>query len=532
MPVEFPIVIAEHLDTYTHRIGIRFGWKLSYVSFRNFQLTLHRMDTRPGWNRLISQPEAMVNIPLVKLYHDPVTLVRGRDVFHEGGATAYSTIVTTERLTEAIMLAREAIATGWLPEDEDAFGPEPFEMCDIDELPIALHNASQTHDHCMACEETLPTTFLQQWAIRGNRNTYTASLCHACRDHGASLNEYIYVQDCVHCGGLTDDLGHDIIDYFEDMDVPVCHSCLDELDFCEEGEHYVGRYTVNDDDACEDCYRSANSPAQFIRSWNYRPNLEFHPEVPTNPLHPLYIGIELEMSWPYFGTTRREEAFEWLQTLNEDHGSLLFAKSDSSVNDGFEVVSHPMEPQWALEYFPFDFFQEAIENGALETHQSAGTHIHVDKASLTTAQLWKILQVHKKMDVLCGTIGGRGTSSQWADWRNMGRINEQMMRIAREKGRAFGDVERYVPVNVRNEQTIELRYMAGSINPDMIKKNIEWVQALYDFTNYISVQDIKDGVLDNQSYLVGWILNGEYPSLANYLSNNIIIPASMPERVS
>lgn len=114
----------------------------------------------------------------------------------------------------------------------------------------------------------------------------------------------------------------------------------------------------------------------------------------------------------------------------------------------------------------------------------------------------------------------------------MGRINEQMMRIAREKGRAFGDVERYVPVNVRNEQTIELRYMAGSINPDMIKKNIEWVQALYDFTNYISVQDIKDGVLDNQSYLVGWILNGEYPSLANYLSNNIIIPASMPERVS
>ncbi len=105
-----------------------------------------------------------------------------------------------------------------------------------------------------------------------------------------------------------------------------------------------------------------------------------------------------------------------------------------------------------------------------------------------------------------------------------------MKEIARRKGEAFGSAERYVPVNVQNEETLELRYMAGSINPEMIRKNIEWVQALYDFTDYISIDDIKQGVLDEQQYLLGWVMNGKYPSLAKYLTNRILIPAEMPAR--
>lgn len=106
-----------------------------------------------------------------------------------------------------------------------------------------------------------------------------------------------------------------------------------------------------------------------------------------------------------------------------------------------------------------------------------------------------------------------------------------MFFIARKKGEAFDNPERYVAINLQNDNTIELRYMEGGIRSDNIKKNIEWVKALYDFTDHISVADIRSGALDDQSYLLGWIMDKEkYPAVHKFMKNRVLIPKALPER--
>lgn len=533
MPTEFPIIIDEATDAYITGDGTRFGWRFAYVNYEQFQLSIHPVDPRPGHNRLLRDPQAYINMPLSQIYTLSGALMTQRDFYTGTSYSYWNSVLSPEGFTALLEVARQAIAEGWLPAAEDEQGPVPFDMCPDDNMPMRLHGLSGRHAPCVECEGIIPFSLVDTYQIYTVNGYEEVALCYFCSQNGVSVYDIYDLVTCTHCAGLIERDATDLVTYYNSIDQPICHSCLDdELGFCEGNEHFVAWDEMDDDYTCSNCLIEGNNPMRFVRSWNYRPNLEFHPDIPTDPLRPLYIGIELEMSWPGWTGAVRDEASDWLEAMEIEYNGLLYAKSDSSVSDGFEVVTHPMEPQWALDNFPFQFFQDAINMGARETHNSVGTHIHIDKASLTTAQLWKILMLHQNLSQFCGTVGGRGTNTTYANWQNNTWINENIKTIAQQKGQAFGQAQRYVPVNVQNEQTIELRYMAGSIEPDMIRKNIEWVQALYDFTNYITVQDIKQGVLKDQSYLAGWVLNGKYPSLANYVKQNLVIPAAMPERTT
>jgi hypothetical protein len=72
--------------------------------------------------------------------------------------------------------------------------------------------------------------------------------------------------------------------------------------------------------------------------------------------------------------------------------------------------------------------------------------------------------------------------------------------------------------------------MAGGIQPDTIKKNIEWAKALYEFTDYVSISDIKQGAIDEPGYLADWILSGDYPNLSRFIRKELVIPRALPER--
>jgi hypothetical protein len=517
---EFPVVIHEEYNTYT-LMQTTLGWRLSAVSSGQFQVTIHTMDGR-GITRLNNDHVGYFNLPLYQLYsRNPGGLIN-RDLTLEGlGYTWVGYIINGQRWVEALDEAQNLIATGEIPVDTEG---TPYEICDLCELPLALHG-TYFHFNCIDCGEIALSLTGQTIEVDGELYGF----CPDCE--GQDFQDYIDFVTCYVCQEYSTDTQR--VRYDNVGEIDICSPCLEYSFWCEDGEHYVHEDNSyynedNDDYSCESCMRSMSSPRRYILNWDYRPELIFHPDIPTNPAKPIYIGLELEMSWPRSGNSH--DATAWLKKINDEYDDLLYAKSDSSVTSGWEVVTHPMEPTWALENFPFDLFEEAINLGAYREHDSTGTHIHLDKSSMSSAQLWKMLQVHVKLADLCGTAGGRGTRASYASWGNMTEIEDSLKEIAIQKGKAFGGVQRYVPVNVQNEQTIEFRYMAGSIDPEMIRKNIQWIQALYDFTDYISMDDIKEGVLNEPGYLVGWVLNGNYPSIANYLKTKILMPATMPER--
>jgi hypothetical protein len=550
MPFEWPITLIEFHNTATltilnNNIGnpesmtrrCALGWKLSAVEASYFQLSVHEMDPRPGHNRLLIDPLVVSNVS--KAWFFPVDAqtnlsdLLGNRFFIRAfnQYINYDTIVLPEQWAIAREIGRTAITGGWLPERSTG---DAYLLCDTCPLPLFLHNSSR-HATCgfEDCGVTLPRERFHRFAFLESYDEVILYFCYGHDEYEEQLTE-LYPLVCVDCErrGLESSFT-DLLNFEGFESVRLCLTCYEEAYWCEVGNHWTTDEDI-EDDICRRCSEASPSPSHFIQSWNFRPNLEFHPEIPTNPLRPLYIGMELELSWPGYFRGKRREAYGWLEDLYTNHSDVLYVKSDSSVNQGFEVVTHPMEPDWALENFPFSLFQDAIDYGALPTHSSTGTHIHIDKASLTTAQVWKLLKLHSNLQTLCGQIGGRGCHNTYADWNEAESIWDRAAEIAQQKGKAFGSMERYVPINVLNEQTLELRYMSGGIEPHIIKKNIEWVKALYDFTDHISVQDIQKGVLNDQSYLLGWVLNGTYPSVAQFLKtwHPAMVPSAMPERTT
>jgi hypothetical protein len=324
-------------------------------------------------------------------------------------------------------------------------------------------------------------------------------------------------------------------DFTQRSEMLICFSCEEDWAWCGSCERDINTSTENynwDYEECYQCYERRYS--DWLQEWDFRPMLSFHP-MPPQGAHPLYIGMELEVSWNY-----KQASMRWLDKHMPNHQDLLYAKEDSSVNNGFEVVTHPMQPDWALKNFPFSAFQDGIENFGMKlTDASTGTHIHMNKDAFTPAVLWKFLQIHMKLPEFCGIVGGRGTEAGFGSFNPrrhqganfLGVDRRQLLEIAKKKGK-FDNPERYVAVNLRNEYTLEMRYMRGGVAPKEIKKNIQWAKALYDFATYLDIQDVREGALANPGYLL-WFINDhedEWPELVNWISKEIPRPIALRER--
>ena len=322
----------------------------------------------------------------------------------------------------------------------------------------------------------------------------------------------------------------------------VCTVCRPSLLDCPSGHLAEGGVQIISREAaalldieagCTACLAMRNLPHRGIGSWDWVPPLVYHPETPTNPKKPLYVGVEVEMAWDA-NRTNNTLRNVWLAKLPED---LIWAKGDSSVHNGFEVVTHPMEPEWALKSgeFPWDLFDMAIELGAYETHRSCGQHVHMSKEAFTPAHMWKMLQIHIKLPEFCGLVGGRGADHNYGSLnRNIVMDYKTVTRIAKEKGKLPDDftISRSSGVNLRPNYTIELRYPAGATKSNWIKKNIEWVWALYRFTDYLDVRDVREGALENPGYLMWWLAKHEddFPNLMEWIDERLPRPVALRER--
>lgn len=85
---------------------------------------------------------------------------------------------------------------------------------------------------------------------------------------------------------------------------------------------------------CDECYREIQEST--IRPYNYKPEPIFYGSGD------LFYGIELEIDK---GGERSDYAETILNVANKD-SKYIYARHDGSIDNGFEIVSHPM----TLEY--------------------------------------------------------------------------------------------------------------------------------------------------------------------------------------
>ena len=312
---------------------------------------------------------------------------------------------------------------------------------------------------------------------------------------GSCTEDY---RECERCEGIfsTDD-----IRYIGSGDSCFCDGCIGRVaNWCSMCDQYEWH-----DEMC-------HPDSEFVHSYSYKPTPKFHGSSDKH----LYFGMELEVE-------AHTADYTWgAETVTDSWGDFAYLKEDSSLNFGFEIVTHPA----TLEYF-----QDEVNWNTLDTLRTAGfrswsagscgIHIHIDRRAFTDrTHLLAFTYLINRNENLCRHIAGRNS--------HYGIINEgakidNVLTIKRRYSEARGG-DRYNAINLQNNNTVEIRMFKGSLKVERVRSAIQFCHASVEYT-----RDIRSGanasVMLRPEEFASWVRKqGKYPDLVQYLPDFQITP--------
>jgi hypothetical protein len=210
---------------------------------------------------------------------------------------------------------------------------------------------------------------------------------------------------------------------------------------------------------------------------------------------PLFMGIELEIE-------NEDENITNGELSRKLENRFLYFKSDGSLDNGFEIVSHPLSFSWIQENkSEFVDMLERIKNNGFRSYDSTtcGMHIHLSKKNFGAWHLYRFLKFFQENKQFIVAISQRNIDNlkQWANLED--ETNDSLIYKAKKKE----GYSRYVAVNLCNSHTIELRIFRGTLNQNSFFKNIEFAHSVYlfsrDYTD-MTISAYKKFLTDNPSY--------------------------------
>ena len=247
-----------------------------------------------------------------------------------------------------------------------------------------------------------------------------------------------------------------------------CHSCYQE--YVYECDDCSETYWHNDDHDCNDV-------GNLIHDYSYRPRPHFFGEGN------YHFGFELEVE------TRRDSRRDGAEYVIDRLGSRAYLKQDGSLDNGFEIVTHPHTLDEYQKKFNWSCMTGLGERGYRSWNtRTCGLHVHVSRTAFGI--------VKKRGDIL---------KAQSHELRFIKLIYDNQRQIERLAGRAssyakFNDKgnltarvkygrqdDRYEAVNSQNDTTLEVRVFKGSLKPERILSAIELVHASVEYTRDLKV---------------------------------------------
>lgn len=323
------------------------------------------------------------------------------------------------------------------------------------------------------------------------------------------MEEKIY---CSHCGTFID------TDNYEEFNGEIiCSDCIDNhtytCDCCGEriwsenayGDDYITlcnhcyhtHYTrcsncdciIHEDDAyhldgydyCRECYDEERDKCRHIHDYGYKPEPIFYGDSKR------YFGIELEIDGAGKDSDYAEELLD-IANMRDEH---MYIKSDSSLDDGMEIVSHPMTLEFHKDFCWEDIMHHAVRLG-YRSHQTStcGLHIHVNRNSLGIDRdeqdevISRILYFveHHWNEMLKFSRRSEYTMNRWAARYGYENSPKAILEEAKKDNRG-----RYAAVNLCNYHTIEFRLFRGTLKYNTFISAIQLVNRICDIA--VSMND-------------------------------------------
>lgn len=372
------------------------------------------------------------------------------------------------------------------------------------------------HDHCAECQDKFALCsecgnmeLIEEGTVhRGN------FICESC------LYENWYT--CDDCGNLTpmDDVENDLCPRCWSNNYFHCESCGDSTrqdDMCNvEGDSVCPSCEENDATFCHncdqsywnnhysdsryhDCEEDNDDDEETIHSYSYKPRPEFFGDKGK-----VYYGIELEVE----SQNRPSEDASKLS----DHSKFVYCKSDGSLSNGFEIVSHPA----TLEYHRMNHWKEiltSLQSSRCKSHDTTtcGLHIHMSRTAIPEERdLKKFVLFWYTQQKVIRAIARRGFNTYCMD-KNMGTSIMPSNSI-------LSSETRYEQINLQGDHTIEVRRFKGTLNYVSFMACLELVDASRVYTALVTYKDLRNVDLTESNFLQ-WAIakKKQYPHLVEKL---------------
>ena len=321
---------------------------------------------------------------------------------------------------------------------------------------------------------------------------------------------------CDNCGTIIDDDSAHGSSY-EDYNVQRCSDCHRAFE-----NEWEANNEDDDDDESEDglIHSHSHRPrASFLNSDGTASRYASIASVNADGIgrHELYLGFEQEVEFRgHDRYNRRSGAEKVLATMNNAPEDIVYLKEDGSLSNGFEIVTHPMTLDYAMNHLKWGGIT-ALKRMGFESWSasSCGLHIHMSRnAFADDKHLFKFVKFIYSNRIDLVRFVGRESSyakfgldnfvSSWVDYDTGIRQQNSLMMMLKNKDT---NNDRYCAVNIQNAHTVELRFFKPSLNVTTVQAALQFCKASFDYTEMLTTREVVgDNALAFMSFRK-WVRN-------------------------
>lgn len=294
----------------------------------------------------------------------------------------------------------------------------------------------------------------------------------------------------------------------------LCRYCAERGDYFVCGGcyawHLVEEQYIDDDlPYCENCY---SARLNIIHNYSYKPHHSFYGQGP------LFLGVELEVE---SGPQDREITAERIARKG------IYLKEDATIEDGFEIVSHPASLDYHLYDFGWDNILQTLRNDGFTSHNAdaCGLHVHLSRLAFGKSNRERKINIFKLILII---------ERFWNEMlRFSRRTEEQIGEYARRYLNAYEELSfdsisvnavvtdsRFMAVNIQNFDTIELRLWRGTLIQETFFATLQFSQFLVNSVVSLTLEEVQDLTWNK---LMAMIDETDYQELKDYLKRRHLI---------
>ncbi len=319
---------------------------------------------------------------------------------------------------------------------------------------------------------------------KNNENAIYCSHCGALIEEGEDYEEVNGQPVCTECyenHTVTCDRCGEVMwteDSYGDEYSTLCRHCYENhyvrCSCCDALLHEDDAYHLDGYAYCSDCYHDELDKNRSIHDYGYKPDPVFFGDSHR------YFGVELEID----GAGKDSDNADEILSVGNRSDEFIYIKSDGSLDDGMEIVSHPASLEYHKAYQWDRIMSKAVSLG-YRSHQTStcGLHVHVNRDCLgdsreeqddTISRILFFVESHWN-ELLKFSRRSEYSMNRWAARYGYEKTGREILDKAKK-----GNNGRYAAVNLMNYSTIEFRLFRGTLKINTFVATLELVNAIID----------------------------------------------------